>query len=321
MKMFDNKLTIGADLFKERREGILGNYNNVPASFGDLSILPSYNLGVVQNGGYEFEIGYRSSNRKKIQYWVNGNYSFARNKIVYNDEVAPAYSNLIRTGKPIGQPFMLLSDGFYNTWEDVNDPNRIPTKWDNNVQPGDLKYKDITGDNFVDENDVTAVGYGSVPEITYGLNFGMKIYNFDFSALVQGASNISNYYYNPITFTIKWGPRTEADYDAWTAEKYAAGDKILYPRLNNGATSANSQQNSYLNIDASYVRLKNIEMGYTLNSKLTKKFGCESLRIYSSGQNLALLSKMKYWDPESVRNTDRQYPVTMVINFGVKANF
>ncbi len=321
MKMFDNKLSIGADLFKERREGILGNYNNVPYTFGDLSILPSYNLGIVENNGYEIEIGYRSSNRKKFQYWINGNYSFARNKIVYNDEIKPAHDNLIRTGKPIGQPFMLLSDGFYNSWDEVNDPNRIPTKWDNNVQPGDLKFKDLTGDNYVDENDVTAVGYGSIPEITYGVNFGLRWVNFDFSALIQGAGHMSNYYNTPIFMNIKWSARTEADYDAWTAEKYAAGDKILYPRLSNGLTNANSQQNSFLNIDASYVRLKNLEIGYTLSTKFTKKFGCESLRVYSSGQNLALLSKMKYWDPESVRNTDRQYPVTIVINFGLKANF
>ena len=321
MKMFDNKLTITADLFKERREGILGNYNNVPYTFGNLSLLPSYNLGIVENGGYEVEVGYRSSTKKDFQYWVNANYSFARNKVVYNDEVTPAYPNLVKTGLPIGQPFMLVADGFYNTWAEVNDPNRIKTIWDNNVQPGDLKFKDINGDGIINNNDKTAVGYGSVPEIVYGANMGLKYKNFDFSALIQGAGHVSSYYSSPIAFGLQWGPRTEADLYAWTAEKYAAGETILYPRLTNGALTANSQQNSYLCLDASYVRLKNIELGYTFNSKMTKKFGCESMRICINGQNVALLSKMKYWDPESVSRTDRQYPVNVVWNIGLKANF
>jgi TonB-linked SusC/RagA family outer membrane protein len=321
MKMFDDRLTITADLFKERRDGILGNYNNVPYTFGDLTTLPSYNLGIVENGGYEIEIGYRSSNHKAFQYWVNGNYSFARNKIVYSDEIVPAYPNLVRTGLPINQPFMLVADGFYNSWAEVNDPKRIKTIWDHNVQPGDLKFKDINGDGIIDNNDVTAVGYGSVPEIVYGMNLGLSFKNFDFSVLIQGTGHVSNYYSVPIAFIQSWGPRTEADLYAWTADKYAAGDAILYPRLSNGAPTANSQINSYLNLDASYVRLKNIELGYALDTKLLKKFGCESMRIFVNGQNVALLSKMKYWDPESVSSSDRQYPVNVVWNIGVKANF
>jgi len=320
-KMFENKLTIAADLFKEKRDGILGNYNNVPFTFGDLSILPSYNLGIVENSGYEIEIGYRSSTKKSFQFWINANYSFARNKVVYNDEITPAYPNLVKTGTRIGQPFMLVADGFYNSWDEVNDPARIKTIWDNNVQPGDLKFQDVNGDGIVNNNDKVATGYSSLPEIVYGANIGLKFKNLDFSALIQGAGHVSSYYGAPIAFGLQWSPRTEADLYAWTSEKYAAGQEILYPRLTNGALTANSQQNSYMNLDASYVRLKNIELGYTFSSKLTKKFGCELMRFSLNGQNVALLSKMKYWDPESVSGTDRQYPVNVVWNIGLKANF
>jgi TonB-linked SusC/RagA family outer membrane protein len=321
MKFFDNKLNLIADFFNENRKGILDNYKNVSYTFGDLSILPSYNLGSVENKGFELEIGYQSFPRHKFQYWINANYSYARNKILNFDEVKPEYPNLVRTGKPIGQPFMLLSNGFFNTWEEVNDPNRIHTKWENNVQPGDLKYIDVNGDDFIDENDMTAVGYGSVPEITYGINFGISWNNFDISTLIQGADHVSNFYSSPILYTLKWAARTEADYDAWTAEKYANGEKILFPRVGNGATSANSQTNSYLNQDAAFLRLKNIEIGYSIERKYIKFLGCEELRVYFNAQNLATFSKMKYWDPESVRNTDRQYPINRTLNFGLKASF
>jgi len=314
-------LNFMADFFSENRKGILDNYKNVPYTFGDLSILPSYNLGEVKNKGFEFEIAYQSNQRKKFQYWINFNYSFARNKIINYDEVKPEYPNLIRTGKPIGQPFMLTSNGFYNTWDEVNDPNRIETKWDNNVQPGDLKYVDITGDNYIDENDITAVGYGSVPEITYGLNLGASWKNFDISTLIQGADHVSNYYSTPIINSLRWSARTEADYDAWTIEKYAKGEKILFPRISNGSTNANSLTNSYLNQNAAYIRLKNIELGYSIESKLIKFLGCEELRVYFNAQNVVTFSKMRYWDPESIRNTDRQYPINRTLNFGLKASF
>jgi TonB-linked SusC/RagA family outer membrane protein len=319
LKLFDNKLSIGADIFKESRNNILDSYKNVPFTFGDLSLLPNYNLGQVENGGMEFEIDYRNSTPKLLQFWVNGNFSFARNKIVFNDEIPPEHSNLIRTGKPINQPFMYIANGFYNTWDEVNDPDRVKTKWDQNVQPGDLRFVDISGDGYVDENDLIAVGFGTLPEITFGLSLGMKWRAFDFSLLLQGSANVSNYYGSPIFMKIEWSARTEADYDAWTEEKFLNGDKILFPRLSNGKLNANSQMNSYLNQDASFIRVKNVEFGYSINKAFANSLGFESLRFFFNAQNLLTFTKMKYWDPESLRGTDRQYPVTRITNLGIRA--
>jgi hypothetical protein len=323
LKFFNDAVSLSGDLFDERRESILGSYNNVPFTFGDLTLLPTYNLGIVENRGYEIEAGFRSSGKKSLKYWINGNYTFARNKIVFNDEIPQDYENLVRTGKPINQPFMLVSNGFYNSWDEVNDPNRIPTKWDaeTTVQPGDLRYEDINGDGLIDENDQTAVGYTTVPEIIYGISLGMSWKNLDLSLLFQGSEHVSNYYDVPILPVGLGGPRTVADYDAWTEEKYLRGDNILFPRLYNKPGGPSRQTNSYLNQDASYFRLKNMEVGYTINPAFTKRIGCEKFRLYMNGNNLLTLSKMKYWDPESLRGTDKQYPVTRVINFGLKANF
>ncbi|WP_370866307.1 hypothetical protein [Bacteroides nordii] len=123
-----------------------------------------------------------------LTYWVNGNYSFARNKIIYKDEAPKKYPGLYETGSRIGQPKGLIAEGFYNTWEEVNDPDRPRSKWEGNgLRPGDIKYKDITGDNFIDENDKVNIGYPNVPEIVYGISLGFQWKNFSISALFQGS--------------------------------------------------------------------------------------------------------------------------------------
>jgi hypothetical protein len=216
---------------------------------------------------------------------------------------------------------MLISDGLYNTWDEINDPARIKTKWDVNVQPGDIRFVDQTGDNYIDENDVVAYGYGIIPEIVYGINTGVNWKNFDLSILFQGTEHVSNYLSAPFYPLTKWVARVENAYDAWTQEKFENGEEIIEPRLSMVSAGANYQVNSFLNIDASYFRIKNLEFGYNFNKTFTKKFACSMLRVYFSGQNLATFSKMKYFDPESVKNTNRQYPVSRVLNFGVKANF
>jgi TonB-linked SusC/RagA family outer membrane protein len=324
LKFLKNQLSFSTDLFKERREGILGSYNNLPFTFGDLRLLPSYNLGIVDNHGYEFEAGYRNSNDKAVQFWINANYTFARNKIIYNDEIPPAFDYLARTGLPIGQPFMLVADGLYNTWEEVHDPNRVPTLWDAAAppQPGDVRYIDQNGDGIIDANDERAVGYSNIPEIVYGLTTGIRWKGFDINILIQGADHVNTLYGNRTIFAAAFGARTEAAYHAWTQEKYDNGEEILFPRislLNSGSQS--TVASTLLNQDASYIRLKNVEVGFTIPNKYSSKAGISSFRIYANGQNLATISKMKYWDPEIVRNANQQYPISRIINFGFRAQF
>lgn len=322
LKMFDNKLSFSGDLFKEKRTGILGNYQVIPFTFGDISLLPSYNLGIVENHGHELEIDYNGRSNGSFSYWVNANYTFARNKVVYKDEIPPQYPYLAETGLPINQPFMLEADGLFNTWEEVD--NRIPTIWDaaSPPQPGDVRFIDQNEDGIIDGNDKIPYGYTNIPEIVYGITIGARWKNFDLTVLFQGAEHVSTYYGNKTLFSSGFGVRTEAAYDSWTEEKYQNGEEVLYPRislLNTG--TANVQQNSLLNQDASYIRLKNLEFGYNFGEGIAGKLGAAKLRLYFNGQNLATITSMKYWDPEMVRGSNMQYPMNRVLNFGVKANF
>ena len=126
----------------------------------------------MKNSGYEFELSYYDK-VGDFSYFVKGNYSFARNKILYKDEAPWEYSYRSATGLRYGQIFGYVADGLYNTWEEVNDPNRPTYMWSNNkIQPGDIKYKDINGDGVINDNDQVPIGYSNFPEKIFGFSFG-----------------------------------------------------------------------------------------------------------------------------------------------------
>jgi TonB-linked SusC/RagA family outer membrane protein len=327
LKFFHDQVTLTVDLFKEKRDGIFGQYNNVPYTYGDLTKLPSFNLGKVENKGYEIEAGFKSKGNPDFQYWVNGNFSFARNKRVYFDEIPPAYENLAATGYPIGQPYRLQVIGFYTSWDEINDPTRPKSIWETStpIQPGDFKYLDVTGDGIINTNDRLPLGYSNIPEIFYGFSAGIKYKNFDVNFLAQGAAHV-NTEYGGATFGMGgYGAIMDVAYEQWSMERYLSGDNIKYPRPSNIASGHDFQSNTSLVENARYLRLKNIEIGYNFTKGVLKKFGIETLRPYINGQNLLTATPLRHWDPETVRAVgaiDRaKYPVSRIINFGVRANF
>lgn len=328
LRFFGDKLNFTADIFKEHREGIFGSYNNVPITFGDLSKLPSFNLGEVENHGFEFEAGYKSKGNLPFQYWINGNYSFAKNKRVFFDEIPPAFDNLRQTGLPIGQEFRYNVIGVYTSWDQINDPARPVSIWESAspLQPGDYIYEDVTGDGKIDTNDRKPLGYNNIPEIFFGLSAGFSYKSFDLTALVQGAAHV-NTTYGAATFGMGgYGAIQDIAYESWSMERYLSGDDLKYPRASNLGSGLHSYQNNTAMIEnARYIRLKNIELGYNFEKGLLRKIGMQTLRIYVNGQNLLTASPMRQWDPESVRAVgaiDRaKYPVSRIINVGVRANF
>jgi hypothetical protein len=327
IKFLNDKLSLSGDLFKEDREGIYGKYNNVPYTFGDINKLPSFNLGKVENKGYEIEASYRGKPSNDFSYYISGNYTFARNKRVYFDEITPAYPNLVQTGLPIGQPFMLQAEGFYTSWEQINDTTRVKSIWEspsNPVQPGDFIYTDVNEDGVIDTNDRLPIGYSNVPEIFYGITTGLSYKNFDISILIQGAAHVQMSHGSRPFVGPGFGGITDGVYEQWSMERYLSGDDVKYPRNTVASGSLHSfQGNSGLIENARYIRLKNVEFGYSFENTLLRRLGMKSLRPYFSGQNLLTFSPMRHWDPESIRASggNYRYPVSRIINFGVKASF
>ncbi len=324
--LWNSKIKITADVFKELRDNILANRGTVPVIVG--TNLPAYNLGKMENSGFDGEISYYDK-AGSFNYWIKGLFTFARNKILEMDEVIRRYPYMQRTGQSFQQYFGLIDEGFYNTWEEVNDPNRPVSMWNNNkLQPGDVKYIDVNGDGIINTYDMVPIGYGPFPEISYGFSFGGNFKNFDFSVLFQGAARVSKTASKK--FYVGWQQGGSAldflkDW-SWSQEKYENGENITFPHVSSDRSQVHNYQNSTLWIrDASYLRVKNVELGYTLKEKLLKSLGIESARIYINGNNLLTWSSL--WpgeDPEVPSYDDgnyEPYPLVKTMNVGLNINF
>lgn len=323
INLFNDKVKIVADYFYEKRTDILTTRSIIPNITG--ATFPAYNLGIMQNSGYDGEINYRDK-VGDFSYWLKGIFSFSRNKILYQEEITRQYSYLQGTGLPFQQYFGLIAEGFYNTWAEVNDINRPISTWNSNkLQPGDVKYRDVNGDGIIDANDLVPIGYTPFPEITYGFSFGGNFKGFDLSVLFQGSGNSS--YALPANFQRGFQQDGSAiDYIkdwSWTNERYMNGEQIELPRTSAAGSLAHNYQSSTLWIkNVKYLRLKNAEIGYTFDGSLLKKLGLSSARLYANGTNL--LTWTNLWpglDPEMPSGTSTEYPVVRTYNMGLNINF
>lgn len=326
INFWNNKIRIVGDLFDEKRDNILASLGTVPTIVG--ATLPAFNLGKMKNSGFDGEIAF-NNNYREFNYWIKANYTYARNVVEFRDEPTPLYAYQATTGQRFGQYFGMVFEGFYNTWEEVNDPNRPVSSWNaNKIQPGDAKYRDVNGDGILDTNDMVPIGYSNFPEKTFGLSMGGSFKGLDFSLLFQGVGNVSVSY----SRHARYGYREDAAVPhyilekSWTQERYEKGLPIEYPHLSVGDdTQKHNYTTSNLWIrDASYIRLKNAEVGYTLNRGFVSYLGLNSARIFINGNNLFTWSNMLPGvDPESnVASTNWEpYPLIRVFNFGLNLNF
>lgn len=323
IRFWKSKLSLTGDYFVEKRNNILWNRGTVPDIFG--AEMPAYNLGWMKNSGFDGEIAYNDM-FGQVYFFAKANYTYAHNKIVYQDEVSWQYPYQYRTGHRYGQYFGYVADGLFNSWEEVNDANRPTYTWNNNrIQPGDVKYKDINGDGVIDTNDMVPIGYSNFPEIMWGFSLGGAFKGFDLSLLFQGAARVSRY---PSRQTMR-GFYTDTGahkglLKSWSQERYDSGQEILYPRYSITNDDHNYLISTYWLEDASYVRLKNAEIGYTFDTRLLKKIGISSLRIYMNGNNLLTWCKLfPGEDPESYGGdwTSEPYPVMRTFNLGININF
>lgn len=314
-------MTIKTDLFYEKRTDILVIAGTIPDILGVSSgSLPPGNFGSTQNKGFEIELGHRHQ-LGKVNYFVNGNMSFARNKILQQEEETRLYPNLIRTGHRIGQNFNLEAIGFFR---DLADIANSPVQTFGPVIPGDIKYRDVTGDGKIDVNDYTSIGYSQVPEIMYGISAGINWKGLDFSFLLQGAANFSMSRQLELAYEFyQYGNVMEEHLGRWTPQ---TAETATYPILHTGINPNNHRAgagSSFYLKDARYLRLKNAEIGYTFNGvKLSKTLGLSQLRIFSNAMNLFTWSSVGSGvDPESPSGRTATYPQVKVFNFGISTKF
>lgn len=311
--LFNQKLSGSVDYFLEKRTNILAQSNTDPVIHA--MALPVLNLGEVSNKGVEVNLKWNHK-INNFRYWANFNISYAKNKIVYQDEVPSPYEYTLKTGHPVGQPFGLKVRGlYYEGMENVADHNYI-------LKPGDVVYEDLNGDEVIDDNDKTAIGYPNYPLLNGGFTIGFEYKGFDFSMMWSGATKTSRVLRDEFR-TPAGGSNYRAllKYmydDRWT-EETAATAKL--PRASIDGLNNNYRDSELWIKDASYLRLKNIELGYNFQLPFMKHIGMETLRVFITGYNLLTLDKLKISDPESLNGNVPKYPVMRVVNFGVNVGF
>lgn len=322
LRMFNDKLNMSFDYFHEYRSDILITLNTVPTYVA--ANLPAVNVGRVQNKGYEAEVQWNQQ-VGDFFYSIGGNVAFARNKILYMDEVPRNEPYQRRTGERVGQEFGYVFDRFW-TKEDLQPDSDVPDHpW--NPKPGDLMFKDLNGDGVVDGDDQAPIGLPERPEYTFGSNISLRYKNVDLNMTWSAATNTSRELaYVP--YRTAFGPRggrslPQFQWDGrWTPEK---GQNATFPRLSLASRGRrNNTDSSFWMVDASYIRLKNIELGYSFSSGFLNRFGLRNMRVYVNGYNLLTFSKMQEQysiDPEQSANSfTQQYPVMKVYNFGIKVD-
>ncbi len=321
-----DKFRFTGDVFKEKRSDILATPQTI-SSIAGLS-QPASNLGQMENKGFEADITY-TDRVGNVGIRLSANFSFARNKVLFRDEVPNKYAYQNRTGQRLGQNFGLLADGLYNTFEEVNDPARPVYSYSNNkIQPGDIRYKDFNGDGVIDDFDAVPIGFSNIPEKTFGATIGLNYHSFDFSVLFQGVGNVSHYYtrFQKGTGYGQAPPEGSPSYfnESWTQERYEAGLPIRFPRFSVNS-NPNNVGSSYWLADASYVRIKNVEVGYRFQQGILRYVGLASCRVYVNANNLFTWKKVYPGiDPENTSTGDTNtepYPLVRTINAGLNLNF
>lgn len=327
LTMLGNRLTFTADVFFENRDDILIKQESLPSYVvgADTGKFPAVNMGETTNKGFELSLGWSDQTRTgDFRYWGKFNVSFNRNKVIFKDEVKYAEPWKGETGRSIGINSGYLFERFYEEADFDGYGNLLPHLPDPGavVKPGDLMYRDLNDDKVIDGDDEAMFGYSDRPEYTFGFIAGFQWKNFDLSMTWTGAMNVArrleNEYIYPFNTAGDHGLLRYMVDDRWTPER---GQSAAFPRFTKDNATYNSKASSFWVRDASYIRLKNFEIGYSIKAKGLKKAGIENLRIYANGYNLLTFSYLDFIDPESKANAQARYPNLRIVNLGVNINF
>ncbi|GAB3026075.1 TonB-dependent receptor [Niabella terrae] len=324
---FLDHFNIEADVFYEKRNNILISADGlVPTGvFGTggvnvSGIIPKINAGEIENRGFEISTSYTKNFGAATRLDIRLNAAYNENEVLYLSEVLLPESYAYRyrsTGLPLGQPFGYKTAGFFNTeqeiadWYDQSGVGAVP-------KLGDLKYQDMNGDGIITDEDMVPIGNPEFPSWTYGAGLSFQKGSFDFSMLWQGVGKRSYLLTGQRIFeTYNFN---EWHKEAWSQERYDAGLPITYPRLDQGS-SASKLTSDFWYVNGSYIRLRNLELGYTLDHRISDRIGASSIRIYANGLNLFTFDKypVKYLDPE--QNNELLYPVFKAYNVGFNISF
>ncbi len=309
--LFNDNITFTGDAFYERRSNILATPGTLPSLLGVVN-LPLVNLGEVENKGFEVELQHKK-NFKNFNYFIKGNFSFARNKIISMDEpTLQGRAYAMRTGRSVNEQYSFIAKGLFQSQDDINkSPDQSAFGM---IQPGDIKYVDMNNDGKIDELDRAYTGKPSIPEKILGLSVGFGYKGFDVGILFQGALGGNVWLTGPAIwpFSGDGGILSDIKGNYWTPENTNA----KYPRISYANNANNNQVSTFWLRSTNYLRLKNAEIGYNVPQAWIKRAHLSNVRMFVNGINLLTWDHLKIFDPE-MPNDSRNYPQQRVFNGGI----
>lgn len=311
-----NHLSFGLDLFYETRNDVLASAAaTTPAYIGVSSQFE--NVGKVNNRGFEIDLDY-SNKVGEFTYFIGSSASFSRSKIIEMNEVIRPEEYLYRTGQAVGQPFGLEALGFYQQGDFDSDGNLkpgFPLSTFAPVQPGDIRYRDQNADGYIDENDEIAIGKALEPELTYAANLGAQFKGFDIELFFHGIAGRDVYLNGPYF----WAFINDANIAANALNRWTVNNQenASYPRLTTLPNENNYRRSTFWNKPGNVLRLRNIEVGYSLPERLVEKVALSGARLFVNGVNLFTWDKIETVDPENWSG----YPSLKSYSAGVRLQF
>lgn len=311
-----DKFSFTIDAFRDMRDGIFMSRTTLPDIVG-ITVKPYANVGKMKSWGAD---GNASFHQKvgEFDFEVRGNFTLTRDKIIDYDEPVPLFPYKGHKGRGNEVTRGLVALGLFKDEEDVRNS---PTQYEATLMPGDIKYKDVNGDGKIDDDDIVPIGKANIPKLQYGFAASVSWRNLDFNIFFRGASQVDFFYGGSGFYPFQGGETgnvlsiVNEQKNRWTPASYS-GDPATenpnarFPRLTYGDNKNNNRNSTFWLADASYLRLKTVEIGYTLPEHLLDKIRMKNLRISILGDNLHLWDKVKLWDPEQASDNGAVYPLT-----------
>ena len=327
MSLFDDKFTLTIDYFHEDRKGIFMYRRYLPATAGveNGMTLPQANVGKVLSKGVDGNFAYKQQ-VGSVQLTMRGNMTLSKNEVKDKDEQNNVYPYLMEQEYRVNQAKGLIALGLFKDYTDIRNS---PQQTFGAYQPGDIKYKDVNGDGIISDMDRVAIGATTVPNLIYGMGISAQWKGLDVNLHFQGAGK-SSFFINgsgvrPFVNGSKGNILKDVVAGRWISRDESGTEstenvRAEYPRLSYGGSNNNYQESSFWLRDGSYVRLKTLEIGYTLPKPLVNKMHFNNVRIYLIGTNLLTWSKFKMWDPEMNSSNGAAYPLSKSITVGLNVN-
>lgn len=327
LKFFKDELSIGLEFFKEHRTGIFLQRATIPDYCGFIE-MPYANLGVVDNKGIDFNMEYNKQLGSKTFLTLRGNFTWNEDRIVEDDQPAPAYPWLETRGTNVLARWGWIAEGLFTSEDEILDHARqFGEEYPGQITGlGDIKYKDLNGDNVIDDYDKCVIGQGDVPKLYYGFGADLQVGHFSIGVLFSGNAfadrlvqgNGINAFSDQAAISNLLANIT----DRWSAED-PTNTNVFYPKLHFGKTDNlnNTKESTWWQKDVSFLRLKQMTISYNLPSKWLDKTFIDEANVYLTGTNLLTFSNFKLWDPELNTDNGSAYPNAMTISLGLNVKF